>query len=30
MKSHQPFNLDRFIQRLNQLPEMPWDDDEEE
>jgi hypothetical protein len=27
-KHKQPFNEVRFIQRLEQLPEMPWNDDD--
>src|SRR4051794_28817784 len=26
MKTHTPFNLERFVSRLNNLPAMPWDD----
>jgi hypothetical protein len=28
LKKNEPFNLDRFIQCLNKLPAMPWEEKE--
>jgi hypothetical protein len=29
MKTSSPFDRERFVARLNALPELPWSDDEE-
>ena len=28
LKKNEPFNLDRFVKGLNNLPAMPWDEEE--
>ena len=28
LKNQEPFNRDRFVNNLNKLPAMPWDEDE--
>ena len=28
LKKNEPFNLDRFVKGLNQLPTMPWEEEE--
>ena len=28
LKRREPFNLDRFVKALDNLPAMPWDDEE--
>jgi hypothetical protein len=28
LKKNEPFNLDRFVKGLNNLPAMPWNDEE--
>ena len=27
LKKNEPFNLDRFVKGLNQLPTMPWEEE---
>lgn len=28
LKKNEPFNLDRFVKGLNNLPTMPWEEEE--